>query len=720
LPDDYRIVATPSLRVVSPGAKVTYRLERKNPKAKPVDQLTCWWWCLNDPASISWYEPKRVGGPLGPAVWRDAEWEFPGRHRIVCHVDDGDTKIDVGYDQEVATLPAVLAMGPALPLESRDPEAALDGVSRKIELVNAVAKDQGVSEALRDRHEDQLAELEQYRDKLADCLSKTRGARRYPVRAQHFSVEAQRWLTLDVFAAEAGGKWWIVDWTNPAVRGLTGQYDGSGESPKAALDDAIESWDSGNRYPDGMMRYEIANIPGVPTIRSEFDTNGSSFWDSIASFFTWVGIGAAATAAAIMFLSPVPGPQAVSVAIWASIFSSTAAATINIGQRAAEGFSSWRANAFDVLTIVANMFGVAGVLWARGAAITTQLGPKVLKAVLIGQVTTDGVQGVLIAAEHVGQMDDIRKNPSLTPREKVDRILELCRSLAINGLLVYINVKGTKADLDNLNLKPKHIDGESPADTLKRLSDPNEHLDLTKKKPVAEGHTADGDHTTTVHIDQEGQPLHAGGRGKAPAPKPPPKKPPPKGPQKTADLDALYAQAGAAQQDLAALTRGIAKDLGGEAMIPPNLKGRARAQEKINADYDGDASQIVDLARSSIVLKTVDQVEAAVAQVKARAKVIRVKDRFERPVNGYRDVLFNLEMPNGHVVELQLHLQGIMTIKNGEGHALYEQVRTIDARVHAEKRAHTTSERQQITELNARMKKLYDDAFERAKRGGAR
>jgi hypothetical protein len=297
----------------------------------------------------------------------------------------------------------------------------------------------------------------------------------------------------------------------------------------------------------------------------------------------------------------------------------------------------------------------------------------------------------------------------------VDRILELCRSLALNGLLVYINVKGTKADLDNLNLKPKHSAGAAPADTLKRLGDPNEHLDLTQKKPVAEGHTADGDHTTTVHLDQEAQPVQGGGRGHPVAPKPA-KKPPPKGPQKTADLDALYAQAAGAQQDLSALTTQIAREVGGEPLIPPSLKGRARAQEKISADYAGDASQIVDIARSSVVFKTVDELNAAIALVKARAKVLRVKDRFERPIDGYRDLLFNLEMPNGHVVEMQLHLAGIMKVKNGPGHALYEQARSIRARAKTAGRPPTAAEAAQIKDLEAQMKKLYDDAFELANR----
>jgi hypothetical protein len=77
-------------------------------------------------------------------------------------------------------------------------------------------------------------------------------------------------------------------------------------------------------------------------------------------------------------------------------------------------------------------------------------------------------------------------------------------------------------------------------------------------------------------------------------------------------------------------------------------------------------------------------------------------------------------MPNGHVVELQVHLEGIMSIKNGQGHALYEQARAIDARAKAEKRPLTTAEWQRVQDLNAQMKQLYDDAFARAQKGGSR
>jgi hypothetical protein len=628
----------------------------------------------------------------------------------------GGETVDYTYEQEVAPLATVLASGPVLPLSKQDPEAALDGTSRFVELVVQIAKESPPSPGTKlHSHKKQLAEIEGYRDKLRERLASTAGCHRYPIICSHFATEAQERRPLNVFLAQVGSDWLLVDWTNPAVRGLTGVYRGSGSTPDEAIHNAFEQWDEDNRYPDGAITYRVGGIPGVTAIEGSFTTDGSSFWDSIASFFTWLGLGAAAVAGAIIFLSPVPGPQAVSVLIWAAIFSSTAAATINIGQRMAEGFSSWSANAFDILSIVGNMFGVAGVLWSRGAAVTVQTGRGVLKAVLIGQVATDGVQGVLIAQDHIAEIERIRQDPSLTPREKADRILALCASMAVSGLLIYINVKGTKADLENLNLRPKQ-GGATPGERLKELADPNASIDMTKPA-IVEGNTAQGTHTTTVHLDQEAHPPQVGGRGHPQPPKPA-RTPPPKGPQKTANLDALYAQAAVAQRDLSALTTEIAHELGGEALIPPTLKGRDRALEKIAADYSGDASQIVDLARSSIVFKTVDQVNAAIAKVNASAKVVRVKDRFARPFNGYRDVLFNIEMPNGHVVELQLHLAGIIKIKNGQGHALYEEIRSIEARAKVAGRHTTPGEQAQVKELTAKMKQLYDDAFELAKQGG--
>ncbi|MEL7417479.1 MAG: hypothetical protein AAGK10_02670 [Cyanobacteria bacterium J06555_3] len=60
--------------------------------------------------------------------------------------------------------------------------------------------------------------------------------------------------------------------------------------------------------------------------------------------------------------------------------------------------------------------------------------------------------------------------------------------------------------------------------------------------------------------------------------------------QNNNNLDELYQQAAAAQPDLARLTQEFADRFGGEALIPETLKARQRAEEKIAADYGGDAT----------------------------------------------------------------------------------------------------------------------------------
>jgi hypothetical protein len=186
--------------------------------------------------------------------------------------------------------------------------------------------------------------------------------------------------------------------------------------------------------------------------------------------------------------------------------------------------------------------------------------------------------------------------------------------------------------------------------------------------------------------------------------------------QTSNDLDRLYRDAGVAQQQLTELTQAVASELGGHVVIPEKLKGRARAEEKIGSDYQGENARITDLARSSIEFDHPRQIEAAVQRIRERAEVVRIKDRFKNPVEGYRDVMMNVRMPHGHVVEIQLHLKAILEVKNGPGHALYEQIRTIKACAKLDGRELTTEEKQQIGRLIREMTGLYDRAYEESER----
>ena len=121
-----------------------------------------------------------------------------------------------------------------------------------------------------------------------------------------------------------------------------------------------------------------------------------------------------------------------------------------------------------------------------------------------------------------------------------------------------------------------------------------------------------------------------------------------------------------------------------ELMFPDKIKSIDRCVEKTMNDYGGDFGRLVDLSRGSIVCQDVKALEQVLEQIKKmhdeeQIIIHRVKNRLERPApGGYRDIMMNISMPSrnkrcaSHVCELQVHLRAFFTIKNGEGHKLYE------------------------------------------------
>ena len=121
-----------------------------------------------------------------------------------------------------------------------------------------------------------------------------------------------------------------------------------------------------------------------------------------------------------------------------------------------------------------------------------------------------------------------------------------------------------------------------------------------------------------------------------------------------------------------------------ELMFPDKIKSVDRCVEKAMNDYGGDFGRLVDLSRGSIVCQDVKALEQVLEQIKTlhdKEQIIihRVKNRLENPApGGYRDIMMNISMPcrnkrcASHVCELQVHLRAFFTIKNGEGHKLYE------------------------------------------------
>ena len=172
-----------------------------------------------------------------------------------------------------------------------------------------------------------------------------------------------------------------------------------------------------------------------------------------------------------------------------------------------------------------------------------------------------------------------------------------------------------------------------------------------------------------------------------------------------------------AKDDAATVER--CKKPGGFLVIAP-MKGEKRATEKVKDDYDGDWSKLLDVARSSIVVDSFDDVNQVAAKLRENNIIMarKPKDRItERHPPGYRDCLVNIQMPNGIIGEMQILTKSMMMAKfSPEGHDNYEITRAIDAKMESEDRKDMTPEEEAAyDEAFAAMEVLYDAAWQKDK-----
>lgn len=139
--------------------------------------------------------------------------------------------------------------------------------------------------------------------------------------------------------------------------------------------------------------------------------------------------------------------------------------------------------------------------------------------------------------------------------------------------------------------------------------------------------------------------------------------------------------------DFRCLADHLAKAFNGTSSIAP-IKGYERTVTKAQEKYGGDYSRLLDLARGMVIMEDLPGLAAALEHLKAahdsgELRIVRAKDRFSprhdasRLTNGYRDVLLNIDFGSGHIVELQLHLEEFLKLKNSRGHVDYEAARSI-------------------------------------------
>ncbi len=173
----------------------------------------------------------------------------------------------------------------------------------------------------------------------------------------------------------------------------------------------------------------------------------------------------------------------------------------------------------------------------------------------------------------------------------------------------------------------------------------------------------------------------------------------------------LYEQAAVAKVEFDPIVSNIASATNGAEKIAP-LKNQNTAVGKSEGEYGGDHSRLVDICRASIIYNSYKDLMEGLGKSKDMLNLVREKDRFAKPTPaGYRDILLNVKLSNGHIAELQLHLQQIMDVKDVDGHRLYEEIRLLERAAKEAARALTPEEAAKVDKLLEESRTFYDAAL---------
>lgn len=197
--------------------------------------------------------------------------------------------------------------------------------------------------------------------------------------------------------------------------------------------------------------------------------------------------------------------------------------------------------------------------------------------------------------------------------------------------------------------------------------------------------------------------------------------------QDSRDLDSLLSTARATEGHFIEVFSGLAERTGGVGSFP-GVKKLGRTKEKIGTEvgdgYGGDSGRVTDLVRGGITYPSIEEAERGLAAIelmktKKNFKSIKgiptVKQRFEDPTVGYKDINLRVEMGNGFLAEVQLSVQAISDAKSLAGHKVYDVVRVLKPKGESL----TAVEKADLAEFEAFSDEIYAKAYALATEGGA-
>ncbi len=332
----------------------------------------------------------------------------------------------------------------------------------------------------------------------------------------------------------------IVDWTDASGKAYRGTYSGIHHDKGQAIVMALHHWRSANDYPEGTIRFglpppfveallaakqrdsltasdiaglksslglDLASAISGDSLVGSFETGGDI---DVAAALDKVAFAAGMLALVSALAAPIPGSRAVAGLVWASMVAGTASSTIRIVGRHHEGITDWKADTLDGLSILGNLLMVPGAkeAWRRGSQVMLRevavlgVGKGVLRRTLIGQISVDLVQGVLVAAGEIQELRLLLADPTKDPVERVKLALAALGRMAATGALVTVSVHGNLVDVASL----EGPGGALMRDNAKRWRiEDGDEIDLLDG-PGTPGHTRDGHHRGRANVDPPATP----------------------------------------------------------------------------------------------------------------------------------------------------------------------------------------------------------------------
>ncbi len=151
--------------------------------------------------------------------------------------------------------------------------------------------------------------------------------------------------------------------------------------------------------------------------------------------------------------------------------------------------------------------------------------------------------------------------------------------------------------------------------------------------------------------------------------------------QRSSDLTTLYNEARAVKDELAAIAAVMVQAGNGRLVDEHCIKKIGAAKEKIATKYNGETNRICDIVRFRGVHTSESALYAGVAAALDRfpGVFVLVHDRLVTPKsNGYSDFSLIARLSNGHLGEVQLHLEQMLAAADIE-HEVYKSARLVQA-----------------------------------------